>query len=81
MGLLTVFVAVEISTLQVVPVAGVSRSKRCMFQPAVLVSFMEGERAAALILFSCTCLRTVSPTFSTEVPKISTPIIDVVLNT
>ena len=79
--ILTVFVTIEVSTFQVLPVTGVSCPEWRMFEPAVLVSFMEGERSATLVLFCGTSLSTVSPTPRTEVPNIGSPVIDIVLGT
>ena len=81
MNILTVIVTIEVSTLQMLPIAGVSCPEWRMFQPTVLVSLMEGERSATPVLFSGTRLSTVAKASSTEVPKICTPIVNIVLNT
>ena len=81
MNILTVIVTIEVSTLQMLPIAGVSCPEWRMFQPTVLVSLMESERSATSVLFSGTRLSTVAKASSTEVPEICTPIVNIVLNT
>ena len=78
---LTVFVAVQVSTLQMISATNVSLSERCMFQPAVPISLVVGDRAATLSLCSCALSRTMVEISGTEVPYVCAPIIDIVLGT
>ena len=52
-----------------------------MFQPAVLVSFVEGERSATLTLSLGTFCGTVFIISSTEVSDVCTPVVNIVFGT
>ena len=78
---LTKLVAVEISTLQLLPISGVLGPERSVFQPTVFVSLVIRERSTTLGLLLGTGLGTVTKTLSFKVPKVSSPIVDIIFHT
>ena len=61
-------VAVKIGAPKLLLIPDVFGPERSVFQPAVIVTLVEGERSTAPVLLLRTCLGTMTETLSFEVP-------------